>query len=86
MEKYFYRFSPECPKGGFPISCANEAAATIAQNHSYESHALPSNTDISQLFSFQPNVLKNVPLPKLNCASNECTKSILESGITCVLS
>jgi len=23
-------FSPECPKGGFPISCAKAAAATMA--------------------------------------------------------
>ena len=31
IEKYSpMAFSPEWPKGGFPMSCANEAAATIA--------------------------------------------------------
>jgi len=31
IEKYSpIAFSPECPNGGFPISCANDAAATIA--------------------------------------------------------
>jgi zona occludens toxin (predicted ATPase) len=36
--------------GGFPISCAKEAAATIAQNHSYENREPLVNEDIFELF------------------------------------
>jgi hypothetical protein len=42
-------FSPEWPNGGFPI-CAKEAAATIAQNHSYGTHRLFLNEGIFLLF------------------------------------
>jgi hypothetical protein len=42
-------FSPEWPNGGFPISCAKEAA-TIAQNHSYGTHRLLLNEGIFSYF------------------------------------
>jgi hypothetical protein len=50
MEKYSIAFHLNV-QGGFQISCANEAAATIAPKSFIWKHALLSNTDISQLFS-----------------------------------
>jgi hypothetical protein len=49
IEIFSIAFSPEWPNGGFPISCAKEAAATI-ENHSYGTHRLLLNEGIFLLF------------------------------------
>jgi hypothetical protein len=50
IEIFPNRFSPEWPNGGFPISCAKEAAATIAPNHSYGTHRLLLNEVFFYIF------------------------------------
>jgi hypothetical protein len=84
--KILYRFSPECPKAG-SISCANEAAATIAKII----HMKPCTSFKYGYFSIiffptkRPKERPTTETSKL-CVKRVCTKSILESGITCVLS
>jgi hypothetical protein len=77
-------FHPECPNGGFPISCANEAAATIAPNHSYENRALLLNGIFLNYFLSNQSSKERPTTETSKLCVSLCTKSVLDSGITCV--
>ena len=80
-------FSPECPKGGFPMSCITEAAATIAPKSLkvYPKSAKFGWRSNKTFPTFLPRVRPTTETSKL-CVKRVCTKSVSESGITWVLS
>ncbi len=81
-------FSPECPKGGFPMSCARAAAATIAPKSLAWYPWMVCRCgyfSISFAPTFLPSVLPTTLTSKL-WVSLVCTKSVWDKGMTWVLS
>jgi hypothetical protein len=81
MEKYSPIAFHLNVQGGFPISCANEAAATIAKIiHMKAMHFLQIRIFLNYFLSTKrPKERPTTETSKL-CVKRVCTKSILESG------
>ena len=77
-------FSPLCPKGGFPRSCARHAVATIcpicSTSESFSSGLFLTSSCATSLPSDIPTLATSS-----ECVSLLCTKMLPGSGNTCVL-
>ena len=83
--------SPECPKGGFPISWAKQAAAIrapMSEGVLFSKTFFTTSSSSLSSINFATNLPKERPTDATSklCVKRVCTKSNSGKGITCVLS
>ena len=77
-------FSPECPKGGLPISCAKHAIATTVP---ISSISVPASSGWRRITSLATSLPRDIPTLATSrlCVRRLWTKILPGKGNTCVL-